>query len=150
MPDPLSVCVVEPVGKPLGLQQLVSLHVQEQRLPSLQFSILLPKGVKVDGTPDASTLAPDYHNSRRVDSQERSSASPTVNTVPNRLMHHISSGGSAARLTQAHHHPAEEAESGFFRNLLTHCAHSLVVELKDGVVVARQPEKLRLSPTVVH
>ena len=26
--------------------------------------------------------------------------------------------------------PAEEAESGFFRNLLTHCAHSLVVELE--------------------
>ena len=34
MPDPLSVGVVEPVGKPLVLQKLVSLHVQEQRLPS--------------------------------------------------------------------------------------------------------------------
>ena len=98
-----------------------------------------------------------YHNSGRVDSKERRSASPTVNTVPHlmrrmwwgwwgrvwgwslqerghqpywklnnsicsfmrkeeksknkkrcvvahRLMHHIPSGGSAARLTQAHHH----------------------------------------------
>ena len=34
MPDPLSVGVVEPVGKPLVLQKLVSLHVQEQRLSS--------------------------------------------------------------------------------------------------------------------
>ena len=29
--------------------------------------------------------------------------------------------------------PAEKAEGGVFRNLLTHCAHSFVVELKTGV-----------------
>ena len=34
VPDPLPVCVVEAVAQPLRLQELVALHVQEERLPS--------------------------------------------------------------------------------------------------------------------
>ena len=32
VPDPLAVGVVEPVRQPLGLQEVVALHAQEQRL----------------------------------------------------------------------------------------------------------------------
>ena len=73
---------------------------------SLEFPILLPKGIQVDWTPDASSLATDhlrglghawhgscgdylcemgemvYHNGSRVDGKERCSASTAVNTVP--------------------------------------------------------------------
>jgi hypothetical protein len=34
VPDPLAVGVVEPVGQPLGLQQLVAVSAQKQRLPT--------------------------------------------------------------------------------------------------------------------
>ncbi len=34
VPDPLAVGVVEPVGQPLGLQQLVAVSAQKQRLPA--------------------------------------------------------------------------------------------------------------------
>jgi hypothetical protein len=39
VPDPLAVGVIEPVGQPLGLQQLVAVSAQEQRLPAPEHKI---------------------------------------------------------------------------------------------------------------
>ena len=157
MPDPLPVGVVEPVSQPLGLQQVVSLRVEEQRLPSpannqsvrtelaqfliikslLQLPVLLPESVQVDGAPDAGPLAADDDDGGGVDGEEGCGAGPAVDAVSDCLVHGLPTRGATAGLPQADHHPAQQADGRVLRDVLTHRALSLVVELKQNMEVSR-------------
>ena len=97
----------------------------------LKLPVLLSEGVKVDGAPDAGPLAPDHHDGGGVDRQEGRGARPAVDAVADCLVHGLPTGGPAARLPQTDHHPTQQADGRVLRDLVTHRALSLVVELKQ-------------------
>ena len=128
---------------------MVSLRVQEQRLASpannysirtqfsskisqflLELPVLLPESVQVNGAPDAGSLAPDDDDGGGVDGEEGGGAGATVNAVSDGLVHGLPTGGPTAGLSQADHHSAQQADGRVLRDVLTHRALSLVVELK--------------------
>ena len=100
----------------------------------LQLPVLLPEGVQVNGAPDAGSLAPDDDDGGGVDGEEGRGAGPAVDAVSDGLVHGLPTGGPTAGLPQADHHPAQQADGRVLRDVLTHRALSLVVELKYNKV----------------
>ena len=110
---------------------IVSIYLNIEDCYLLQLPVFLPESIQVDGAPDAGPLAADDDDGGAVDGEEGRGAGPTVNAVSDGLVHRLPAGGPAAGLPQADHHPAQQADGRVLRDVLTHRALSLVVELKQ-------------------
>lgn len=81
MPNPFAARVIESMCQPLMLQKLVTFGMQEQWFAAFEFSVLFAEDIKIDGSPEASSLAANDDDRRRVDGEEDAGSATAVPTV---------------------------------------------------------------------
>lgn len=112
----------------------------------LEFSVLFPKRVKMNASPEADPGPPNHYDSGSIHHQEYCSTSPTVNSMLYTFIHILL---FAARLPQAYNSATQEAYTRILWHTVALRTLSSVVVLKMQHIFSEFKKKFKINYTNV-